>query len=110
MAVAVETVRRCLGGGRGAIVLVPEAVPVPATAAGIVEAFGERVAMLVGGDKRARYRTWLEIADGRFDVVVGTRPAVFAPLANVGASSSPARATRRIARIVRRTTTSATWR
>ena len=74
----------CLDGGRRAIVLVPEAVPVPATAAGIVEAFGERVAMLVGGDKRARYRTWLEIADGRFDVVVGTRPAVFAPLTNVG--------------------------
>ena len=72
-------------GGRRAIVLVPEAAPVPATAAAIVEAFGERVAMLVGGDKRARYRTWLEIADGRFDVVVGTRPAVFAPVANVGA-------------------------
>jgi primosomal protein N' (replication factor Y) len=59
-------------------------MPVPATAAGIVEAFGERVAMLVGGDKRARYRTWLAIAGGRFDVVVGTRPAVFAPVANVG--------------------------
>jgi primosomal protein N' (replication factor Y) len=64
--------------------LVPEAVPVPATAVGIVEAFGERVGMLVGGDKRARYRTWLQIADGRFDVVVGTRPAVFAPVTNVG--------------------------
>jgi len=59
-------------------------VPVPATAVGIVEAFGERVGMLVGGDKRARYRTWLQIADGRFDVVVGTRPAVFAPLTDVG--------------------------
>jgi primosomal protein N' (replication factor Y) len=64
---------------------VPEAGPVPGTAAGIAGAFGERVAILVGGDKRARYRTWLEIADGRFDVVVGTRPAVFAPMANVGA-------------------------
>jgi primosomal protein N' (replication factor Y) (superfamily II helicase) len=84
VAATVEMVRRCLDGGRRAIVLVPEAVPVPATAAAIVESFGDRVAMLVGGDKRARYRTWLEIAAGRLDVVVGTRPAVFAPLANVG--------------------------
>ena len=38
-------------------------------------AFGERVGLFVGGDKRARYRTWLEIRDGRYDVVVGTRPA-----------------------------------
>ena len=85
VAVAVEAVRRCIDGGRRAIVLVPEAVPLPATAAGIVEAFGGRVAMFVGGDKRSRYRTWLDIAEGRFDLVVGTRPAVFAPLGNVGA-------------------------
>ena len=85
VAVAVEAVRRCIDGGRRAIVLVPEAVPMPATAAGIVEAFGGRVAMFVGGDKRSRYRTWLDIAGGRFDLVVGTRPAVFAPLGNVGA-------------------------
>jgi primosomal protein N' (replication factor Y) len=85
VAVAVEAVRTCLAGGRRAIVLVPEAVPVPATAAAIVEAFGERVAILVGGDKRARYRTWLAIAEGRFDVVVGTRPGAFAPLTNLGA-------------------------
>ena len=71
-------------GGRRAIVLVPEAVPVPATAAAILEAFGDRVGMFVGGDKRARYRMWLEIDGGRFDVVVGTRPAVFAPVQDLG--------------------------
>jgi primosomal protein N' (replication factor Y) len=80
----VEIVRRCLDGGRRAIVLVPEAVPVPATAAAIVEAFGERVGLLVGGDKRARYRRWLELSEGRYDVVVGTRPAVFAPVTGLG--------------------------
>ena len=30
---------------------------------------------VVGGDRRARYRRWLEILEGRYDVVVGTRPA-----------------------------------
>ena len=81
---AVETVRLCLDGGRRAIVLVPEASPLPATAAAVVEAFGERVGMYVGGDRRARYRTWLEILGGRYDVVVGTRPAVFAPVTGLG--------------------------
>ncbi len=80
----VEIVRRCLEGGRRAIVLVPEAAPVPATAVAIVDAFGERVGLLVGGDRRARYRRWLEILGGRFDVVVGTRPAVFAPATGLG--------------------------
>ena len=75
---------RLPAGGRRAIVSVPEAAPVPATAAAILEAFDDRVAMFVGGDKRARYRMWLEIAEGRFDVVVGTRPAVFAPLSDLG--------------------------
>jgi primosomal protein N' (replication factor Y) len=82
--VVVEAVRSCLAGGRRAIVLVPEAAPVPATAAAIVEAFGARVGLFVGGDKRARYRRWLEIVEGRYDVVVGTRPAVFAPVTGLG--------------------------
>ncbi|MEO8423252.1 MAG: hypothetical protein ABI595_04980 [Actinomycetota bacterium] len=80
----VEMVRGCLDGGRRAIVLVAEATPVPATAAAIAEVFGERVGLLVGGDKRARYRRWLEILEGRYDVVVGTRPAVFAPVTGLG--------------------------
>ncbi|MGE5225434.1 MAG: hypothetical protein ACM3OO_01015 [Planctomycetaceae bacterium] len=81
---AVETVAACLASGRSALVLVPEAAPVPATARALEEAFGERVASFLGGDKRARYRRWLDLGEGRYDVVVGTRPAVFAPLADLG--------------------------
>lgn len=81
---AVEAVGTCLAGGRRAVVVVPEAVPVPATAVALQQAFGDRVALFLGGDRRARYRTWLGIADGRFDVVIGTRPAVFAPIARPG--------------------------
>jgi primosomal protein N' (replication factor Y) (superfamily II helicase) len=82
--IAVEAVAGCINGGRRAIVVVPEAVPLPATASSILEAFGDRAGSFLGGDKRARYRSWLEIAAGRYDVVIGTRPAVFAPLDRLG--------------------------
>jgi primosomal protein N' (replication factor Y) len=84
VAVAVECVRAALEAGRSAIVLVPEADPVPATAAAIRDAFGGGVALYLGGSKRARYRMWLDIAGGRYRVVVGTRPAVFAPVPGLG--------------------------
>ena len=83
-AAAVECVEAALAARRTAIVLVPEADPLPATAAAIREAFGQDVALFLGGDKRARYRMWLDIAAGRYRVVVGTRPAVFAPMSFVG--------------------------
>ena len=83
-AVALEAVSRCVTAGRRAIVLVPESTPVPATARTLQETFGDRVALLLGGDRRTRYRRWLEVRAGRYDIVVGTRPAVFAPLQDVG--------------------------
>jgi primosomal protein N' (replication factor Y) len=83
-AAAVEVVASCLAGGRRALVLVPEASPRPATAGALEEAFGERVTVFAGGDRRTRYRTWLRIAAGAADVVVGTRPAVYAPVQDLG--------------------------
>jgi primosomal protein N' (replication factor Y) len=82
--VAVTCVAATLAAGLRAIVIVPDAEPVPATAGAVVDAFGDDAVLFLGGDKRARYRTWLEIAAGRYRVVVGTRPAVFAPLAELG--------------------------
>src|SRR5207247_424575 len=61
-----------------------EADPLPATASALVDAFGERVALFVGGDKRSRYRMWLDIQAGGYDVVVGTRGVVFAPVSELG--------------------------
>jgi primosomal protein N' (replication factor Y) (superfamily II helicase) len=83
-AVCVDAVSACLASGKRAIVLVPEADPIPATARAVLEAFGDRAVPFLGGDPRVRYRTWLEILSGRFDVVVGTRPAVFSPLRDLG--------------------------
>jgi primosomal protein N' (replication factor Y) len=81
---AVAAVEACLAAGRRAVVLVPEAAPVPATAAAIADAVGDRAALFLGGSKRERYRMWLGIASGRYDVVIGTRPAVFAPVQRLG--------------------------
>jgi primosomal protein N' (replication factor Y) len=81
---AIEAVAGCLASGRRALAIVPEAEPLPATAAALREAFGDRAAVFVGGSKRARFRMWLDIQAGRYDVVVGTRPAVFAPVKQLG--------------------------
>lgn len=83
-ALTVEAVGAAIAAGRTAIVLVPEADPIPATALALREAFGDAVGLFMGGDRRERYRTWLDIRAGRYSVVVGTGPAVFAPLAGLG--------------------------
>jgi primosomal protein N' (replication factor Y) len=82
--VALQAVGAALAGGRSAIVLVPELEPLPATASAILEAYGERAALFAGGSRRARYRMWLDIEAGAYPVVVGTRPAVFAPTVSLG--------------------------
>src|SRR5207249_9465974 len=83
-ALAVEAVQRAVAGGRTAVVVVPEAEPLPATAAAVREAMGHEAALFVGGSRRSRYRTWLEILEVRYRVVVGTWPAVFAPVRDLG--------------------------
>jgi len=82
--VAVQCVGAALERGRGALVLVPEADPLPATAEALREAFGDEVGLLLGGSRNDRYRRWLEVGAGRYACVVGTRPAVFAPVPNLG--------------------------
>jgi primosomal protein N' (replication factor Y) (superfamily II helicase) len=80
----VQAVTGCLAAGRRAIVLVPRADPLPFTARAVLDAAGERAIAFVAGDPRARYRAWLRIASGDADVVVATRPGVFAPLGELG--------------------------
>lgn len=83
-AACIEAVAASLESGRSAIVLVPEAEPLPATAAAVAEAFGPAGLVFAGGDRRWRYRAWLDVLGGRYRLVVGTRPAVFAPVVRLG--------------------------
>ena len=80
----VEAVAACLEGGRSAVVLVPEAEQLPATAELVAETFGDAALVFAGGEKRERYRSWLDMLGGRYRVVVGTRPSVFAPVPRLG--------------------------
>lgn len=80
----VEAVAACVASGRRALVIVPESVPVPATASAVAAVFGDRAALVLGGSKRARVRMWLDAQAGRYEVVVGTRPSVFTPLPDLG--------------------------
>ena len=71
--------------GRGVLLLVPEIALTPAVAAIFRAAFGERVAIQHSGlSDGERHDQWQRIRSGEVDVVVGTRSAVFAPLAKLG--------------------------
>ena len=77
--------QRALDAGRSALLLVPEIGLTPAMTGQLVAAFGDEVALLhsqLTPDERAEQ--WHRIRRGEARVVVGTRSAVFAPLANLG--------------------------
>ena len=77
--------QRALDAGKSALLLVPEIGLTPAMAAQMYAAFAGEVAMLhsqLTPDERAEQ--WHRIRRGEARIVVGTRSAVFAPLANLG--------------------------
>jgi primosomal protein N' (replication factor Y) len=67
------------------LLLVPEIALTPAVAALFRATFGERVAIQHSGlSDGERHDQWHRIRRGEVDVVVGTRSAVFAPVADLG--------------------------
>ncbi|MBZ5521421.1 MAG: primosomal protein N' [Acidobacteriia bacterium] len=83
-AVYLAAMQSVLESGRSAILLVPEIGLTPAAAANLHQVFGDEVAILhsaLTGDERAEQ--WHRIRRGEARIVVGTRSAVFAPVANL---------------------------
>jgi primosomal protein N' (replication factor Y) len=77
-----ESVR---ASGRGVLVLVPEIALTPQVAARFRARLGTRVAIQHSGlSEGERHDQWHRIRRGDVDVVIGTRSAVFAPLARPG--------------------------
>ncbi len=77
--------RTCIAQGRRVLMLVPEIALTPAVAARFRAAFGNRVAIQHSGlSDGERHDQWHRIRSGGIDVAVGTRSAVFAPLADIG--------------------------
>ncbi|MBQ7314699.1 MAG: primosomal protein N' [Clostridia bacterium] len=76
---------RAMAEGRRVILLVPEIALTPQTVGLFCRRYGERVAVmhssLSEGERADAYR---RIRGGEVDLVIGTRSAVFAPLANLG--------------------------
>lgn len=82
--VYIELIRHIRGQGGGAIVMVPEIVLTPQLMEIFSRAFGNRVALLHSGlSLGERYDEWKRVREGRADVVLGTRSAVFAPVKNL---------------------------
>ena len=71
--------------GRQGIVLVPEIALTPQMLDRFASRFPDRVAVMHGRLGRTRQREqWFGARSGRYDVVVGARSALFAPLPNPG--------------------------
>ncbi len=83
-AVYLSAMQAVLAAGRSAILLVPEIGLTPAAAADLHSLFGDQVAILHSGlsdDERAEQ--WHRIHSGGARIVVGTRSAVFSPVADL---------------------------
>ncbi|MGO8786593.1 MAG: primosomal protein N' [Terriglobia bacterium] len=78
-------IARCLEIGRTALTLVPEIALTPSAQAQFLARFGSKVALLHSAlSENERHEAWWRIRRGEAQVVVGTRSAIFAPLANLG--------------------------
>jgi primosomal protein N' (replication factor Y) len=78
-------IARCLEQGRAALMLVPEIALTPAVQVQFLARFGNQVAVLHSGlSESQRHEAWWRARRGAAKVVVGTRSAVFAPLADLG--------------------------
>jgi len=83
-AVYLAGMRAVLDAGRSAILLVPEIGLTPAVAADLHQIFGDEVAVLHSAlSDRERAEQWHRIKRGAARMVVGTRSAVFAPVADL---------------------------
>jgi primosomal protein N' (replication factor Y) len=76
---------RLVAAGKRAIVLVPEISLTPQTVRRFAERFPERVAVMHSAlSPGEHFDMWHAIRDGRYDVVVGPRGALFAPQPDLG--------------------------
>ena len=83
--VYVEALKRVRAMGKTGIVLVPEIALTPQTVRRFRSHFSDGIAVLHSRMSLGeRFDTWRRIHSGEFDIVIGPRSAVMAPLANIG--------------------------
>ncbi len=83
--VYMNIIDKVVTSGKSAIMLVPEISLTPQIVKRFVLRFGDNVAILHSGlSDSERYDEYRKIVDGKVNIVVGARSAVFAPLKNIG--------------------------
>ncbi|MFC1416022.1 primosomal protein N' [Streptacidiphilus cavernicola] len=81
-----RAVAAVLASGRGAVVVLPEGRAVAQLDAALLELLGagRHLALTAELGPEERYRRWLALSRGSVRAVVGTRAAMFAPVADLG--------------------------
>jgi primosomal protein N' (replication factor Y) len=81
-----EAVQATLAAGRGALVVVPDARDAGRLDAALTQRLPKQTHVLLSAElgPEARYKRWLAVRQGLVKAVVGTRSAVFAPVADLG--------------------------
>src|SRR5438309_1812485 len=83
--VYIRAMRNALDSGRGAMMLVPEISLTPILSRRLRAHFGDEIAIFHSSLSRGeRFDEWSRLRTGEARVVLGTRSAVFAPVANLG--------------------------
>ena len=79
---AVET---CIAEGKRAIIMVPEIAMTPQTLQRFASRFPGQIALQHSGlSMGQRFDQWHQIRNGRYNVVIGSRSSIFAPVENLG--------------------------
>lgn len=83
--VYLQLIHRVLQQNKQALVLIPEINLSPQTLQRFQQRFNARIVLLHSGlNDRERLDAWLAARDGHADIVIGTRSALFTPLARPG--------------------------
>lgn len=83
--VYIHALKQVRDQGRGGIVLVPEIALTPQTVSRFYKVFGEDIAVLHSRmTYRERLQAWKDLKEGKKNIAIGPRSAVFAPIQNLG--------------------------
>ena len=83
--VYLQLIATCMERGQQALVLIPEIGLTPQTLGRFQQRFSATIVVIHSGLGEAeRYRAWEAARSGEANIIIGTRSAVFTPLANVG--------------------------
>jgi primosomal protein N' (replication factor Y) len=83
--VYLQLIEKVIETGRQVIVLVPEISLTPQTVARFKSRFQKGIAVFHSRlSQGERYDQWMAVSEGKIQIVIGARSAVFAPLSNLG--------------------------